>query len=776
MGAGSSTIRDASCIIWVYPPKIQAGKPIKEEILKGKKFFVLFAAIFFIVGCGKDSGRKEIADADCSGYEVVDFVSIPMEDGVEAFIVREDGTILCSGGDEKLYVCEGTGENPQEIPSSSFYGNLCAEDGVFYAYDYKNLAVVQLGEDSGLPEIHTRGIQSLVAFHTIRNMVASDGKIYVLAIPLTEENTEDFYSFGIERFEDYGEQVYCIDVASGESHTLGLAHITAEYCSEDGRLFFYGWQEEQYYLYEYDTKKEKIAQKLSFDSMGNLLNIVVEGGYLFGFDPSEGLLGIDLKNGEKTVWSSDVYAMFGNDLQFYRGNLFVNDIAAKEIRQVLVVDTQGEIRERQDVLDPAVADGTIGDAKEDKDSGSTVELLEHTPSVTEWPKRTETVTVASAAYLPFSAREIKRICGMRTKEVELPVDLEAIVTELMAGNPDVDIYVFPLVWPLTQRIKELGLYAPLNDSGIISDHIGKCFDYVTAAATNGNGDIWMLPMYEYAQVTWYIPENMEKLGVTPEELGTVDGYLAVLERLHGETGKYRYYNQASVFWNQCDALYDMVYNDYESGQVNFDTERYRSLAEFFWTGWDRYSGLQANHPWFFNAEQQQTGEHRAGKTPDFDRNSVIFKTDHVSSHLYKELFSVPEQSRIFLEGWRAIPFPSLETGQETGLASIHYAYVNPYSKQKNAAVEYLEVIAANQNRIVGLPVFFREDVEYYEELYDTSMPAFQDIYGIYKNSAVKYGYSWDLSMEYITDYQRGLITLDEAIERRQKIAVTGLYE
>ena len=98
-----------------------------------------------------------------------------------------------------------------------------------------------------------------------------------------------------------------------------MEHITAEYRSEDGRLFFYGWKEDKYYLYEYDTKKEEIGKKVSFNSMGNLLNIVVEGGYLFGINPPDGLISIDLATGEKLTWASRVYAIFGNDLQFYQG-------------------------------------------------------------------------------------------------------------------------------------------------------------------------------------------------------------------------------------------------------------------------------------------------------------------------------------------------------------------------------------------------------------------------------------------------------------------------
>ena len=165
-----------------------------------------------------------------------------------------------------------------------------------------------------------------------------------------------------------------------------------------------------------------------------------------------------------------------------------------------------------------------------------------------------------------------------------------------------------------------------------------------------------------------------------------------------------------------------------------------------------------------------------GETPDFDRDFVIFKTISMEQHLIETARIGSEKFKELLEGWRVLPFPKLQSDSEKGLVALSYAFVNPYSRQQEAAVEYLECILENQTDIVQLPLFFREDIEYYEPYYDVSVPAFQDIYGIFRDSVVKYGYSWERYSDYITDYQHGLISFDEAIERRQKQAVTGLYE
>lgn len=746
---------------------------------KIERLAVVFILLLFFAGCGKGGKNASEIKFDCSGYEAVDYGAIHIPEGVEAFVPYVDETILCSRADEKLCLYNKNGELEEEIPSGSFYGNLCVDGDEVYAYDYRKSAVVRIAEDGDFMS-GDETVQDGISFHTIRNMEALDGKIYVLAIPFNADNTETFFDFGDGELKDYGEVVYSIDIENGQYRTLGLGHISAEYVSEDGRLFFYGWKEEQYYLYEYDTDKEKIAKTLSFDSMKNFMSIVVEGGYLFGISSSEGLVAIDLKTGEKAESIQKVYALFGNDLQFYRGNVLANNLMAGGIQHLFTIDPQGNL---------AATAGALGIVPAEDDQGKVSGAVGENPSTqpTSPPKNRERIGLSHVINLNVLTDEIQRACGLRTKHIDQPFDLEALVTEMMAGNPDVDIYVLPYGWALTQRIRELGLYEPLNASGIISDYLEKCFGYIQDAATADNGDIWMMPLYESAKVTWYIPENMEKLGVKPEELKTLDGYIEVLERLQGKMGEYHYYNNGVLFFDECDSLYDMNYNNYETGEINFDTPLYRRMAEFFWPGWDRYGSAEANHPLFFKLEQ--LGEvWMVRESPDFNRDTVIFKTVNTNDHLVKlddlgrgGYLNGAESKRReeftkLLEGWRVLPFPKLASDSEKGIVSMAYAFINPYSRQKEAALEYLEVILENQDAFVRMPSFFREDLEYYEPYYDTSMPVFQEIYEIFKNADVFCGHSWDLSDEFVTEYQRGLITFDEAIKRRQKRAVTGLYE
>ena len=725
---------------------------------------ILLSFLTLFSGCGK---KPEEIRNDRSGYEKSEFQSVSLTAGIESFTVRPDGTLLCSSADARLYTYGQDGTGTGELASDSFYGNLCADGEKIYAFDYEQSAVVELGENG------VRVIQNTILFHTIRNMVAVNGKIYVLAIPVTRENSDGMFPFGAEEFEDYGEQVYCIDAESGQYGTLGLAHIAAEYRAEDGSLYFYGWQEDKYYLYRYDTEKEKIVSTLHFGGMGNVLSIVVEGGQLFALTSTEGLIGIDLTTGEKEELLAGWFTMFGNDLQFYRGNLFVNNMAAKEIQQLLYLGVDGRVAVLQEESEKNSS--IFGQGEGSKEAGNG-DGGDEKAKPTEWPKHGETIGLSTLSKYEIDTQKIKSISGFKTKLLDLPFGAETFAAELMAGNPEVDIYVVHTSSPVIQRIRELGLYVPLNDSEIITEHLSKCFGYVQEAAINENGDIWMIPLDEIATVTWYIPENMERFHVTAEDLGMLDDYMAVLERLHGKTGAYRYYNNAAQFILWSDAHYDVNYNNFQAGVVNFDTELYRHVADTLWSGWVRHSSATANHPLFFSKYQESEPDYALiGEGPEFNRNIMIFKTCYTSEHLFPYGRTRQQTTRL-LNGWRVMAAPRLADASEKNYLGISYAFVNPYSRQKEAAIEYLEVLAVNQSTVIEWPSFFREDIEYYEDMYDTSLPAFQDLYGIFRDSVIPAGYPQDSSDEYITEYQQGLITFDEAIRRRQRAAEMGLYE
>ena len=736
----------------------------------GIKFFILIVCVSLAGGCGKSSKAPSF---DRSGYEPCTFSTVERENGLEAFAVSPDGEILAGTAGGSLISYDLSGAEQQEKMPGSFYGNFCFDGEHCYAYDYNQSAVVELFDDARAPRVVTNSI----LFHTIRNIVALDGKIYVLGIPFTAQNQEEFFAFGMNDFENYGEIVYQIDAEDGSYTTLPLKNITAEYRSEDGKLYFYGWEEKDYILYLYDTKKMKTETEYRRDAMRNSLAIVVEGGYLFAMTPDAGLIAINLQDGEEAEIARHAYTMFGNDLQFYRGNLFLYDTMKRTLLRAAFITADGEVE---------VLAGSIGAESQPGETlagnGDATGQLSGSSAVSadpDLPKRDEKIVVCGVENFErlLNIGKVKELTGMKTKFIRMPSDYEAAVTELMAGNSEIDIYLLggDIV---SRRCRDIGLYVGLQDSQIISEYLDSCLDSVQGIAQLENGEIWMLPLDTYIDATWYVPENMEHFGLATDNLDTIREYLETLENLQGRMGEYQFYCNGTTFLSICDEAYNHAYNDFDNGKVNYLTDTYRWLAEKLWTGWNMNSQYPF-HPLFHSVIQDYTATDVAtvGATRDFDKSRVIFKTGAASDHLMYQ-FVADGTINEKLEGWRVMGTPGMDVPREETGMGLTFAVVNPYSRQKEAAVAYLEGIIAGgaKTRRSAMSVFLKKNLEDYAEIYDISLPAVRDLHELFSRAVCGLGSVWAPYRDYIVEYQQGLITLEQALIKHQRQFEGGLYE
>lgn len=726
-------------------------------------FSFLILIFLFLPSCGKQNDPP-FTSTDRSSYTSYNLSPIQAE-GIESFVVSQEGDVTVSTSNEQLTKYDSYGQTKSELSSNgAFYGNLCYDNEKLYAYDYNTSSIVELTSEE------PRVITNSILFHTIRNMVALDENLYVLAIPFTSENTNGIYGFGKEDFEYYGEQVYCIDTTTGNYRTLSLDNITAEYRSEAGELYFYGWKEDKYSIYKYDPRKQSVSEQLHHDNMGNFLSIVVENERLFGIT-NQGLLCINLTTGESEELGN-WYAMYGNDLQFTKGNLYVNALQQKSVCRVAFLSPEGIIlQDAENNTLPSKDMNTANPQTPTEDIVSTQVPTDQVP--TEFPKRTERISVQTTdKYNLFYTDAIRKLSGMKTKWVET-TDYEVLITEMMAGNPEIDIYILGTDAGLSLSCRDLGIYEPLNSSSLIKDYLDQCFDYVKESALLENGNIWMLPLYAYVDTTWYVPENMEHFRLTEKNLDTVDHYLDTLRSLQGNLGDYRYYNYSDSFIIYCNRQYDFIFNDHAAKKINYRTDVYRNMMKQLWDGWEMYSSYLAENPLFYSVlNDYPEGSHRTvGEGFDYDTDRVIFKTRNAFEWLSNK------DPNTTLTGWRIMGAPCIADASEQQAAPITFALVNPYSKQKEAAIAYLEAVISNPETTIINPVFFKKGMENYADQYDISLPAFQDLYHIYENLGVYYGHLMvETDSSHILEYQQGLISFDQAIERVQSIAEAELYE
>ncbi|MCL2747582.1 MAG: hypothetical protein FWE59_02885, partial [Oscillospiraceae bacterium] len=191
--------------------------------------------------------------------------------------------------------------------------------------------------------------------------------------------------------------------------------------------------------------------------------------------------------------------------------------------------------------------------------------------------------------------------------------------------------------------------------------------------------------------------------------------------------------------------------------------------ETMWEGWHRYGDpelttshhpiLQRDYEWLERIDEDSY-------IVENDTKRVVFKLDILDELLTSDL-----------AGWRALPMPRLTDAVQRNYFGCLYAVVNPYGKNKELAIEFLEAAAANMISNVNRPVFVIEDISAYEGYYDMSLPIYRDIHNIYRDGAtLRDLFSMRESEQIIDDYQDGTVTLQQAVDEIQRKAEFWLNE
>ena len=83
-------------------------------------------------------------------------------------------------------------------------------------------------------------------------------------------------------------------------------------------------------------------------------------------------------------------------------------------------------------------------------------------------------------------------CGYEIQHTELTQDKFAL--KVMALDKDFDLCYVNSYGSFGYSMKEYGVFYPLNDIPRIQEYLDACFPYVKEAATDVDGNIWMLPI------------------------------------------------------------------------------------------------------------------------------------------------------------------------------------------------------------------------------------------------------------------------------------------
>lgn len=289
-------------------------------------------------------------------------------------------------------------------------------------------------------------------------------------------------------------------------------------------------------------------------------------------------------------------------------------------------------------------------------------------------------------------------------EVVMATSYEDVVQAMMNQSDAVDIYVLSVSDPGYAALLERGYLADLSSSDKITNFVNSIYPGLQDVLIR-DGKVVALPVELYTTSMSYSPKTAEALGVTeiPTNWLELFRFLAedapALLESHEGYNILPAYNTAEDMRNQ---LFSQMFQDYmlylekEDVEFAFDTDLMHSLLEAF----------------------EKIDFTKLGLMEDYD-DSVSYSSDDD-----KTLFSTwgTVDCRVYnMTSTSTLPLMlSLGTEDSPRLrAEMSVAFVNPYSKNQEAAIEYLEttVDGMEQTFIIDLCPDQNEPVlnAYYEQ-------------------------------------------------------------
>jgi hypothetical protein len=227
------------------------------------------------------------------------------------------------------------------------------------------------------------------------------------------------------------------------------------------------------------------------------------------------------------------------------------------------------------------------------------------------------------------------------------------------------------------------------------------------------------------------------------------------------------------FWNSF-RQYEFAYNDYVNKYANFDTDLFRHFFTILLDGWVSHN--VENHPLFKNPFDFRF-RHESGADGFLSNypENVIFKNDWISEFLNPW---AADSSDYDINDWRILPQPRISENVLKNNVVLYYAVINPNSSNIEDAIFYLESFVKDPHNALlpNFQNFTQRDMRFYWDTYDTNLLVFGDMYDLFKNGFILTIPSPNLSNQFIDDYQRGRLTLDEVIDVLQREYEMALNE
>lgn len=410
-------------------------------------YTIIILVILLTTSCSSNDDRYETLDAK----DV--FFTYPA-DKVRAFAVDEDGSVYALE-DKTVTVFDLNGQRISdfELISDSSINYICLGDDVLY-FTSKAMDETETLYRYDLKSKQQEELISLDCFSKLKQMAYLNGNIYFSGI------SPDYINKQYDLWEgDEGSfNPFVYDGTVFAAYKVDEDHLDLVF--DETPIGFAVTPEEELMIYAYDNEGGYYFAKLDLKNGGiedkhyTAINDIMS----FAVDSKGGII----------LWPSASKTSFFNTLSYlsYKDDRVVADVMPNVI---------------------ALPDGikyVKGFTFYYNIISNRIERIKNSVYVKDNPK-IKIISAGNYTTDAFSA-------GYQVEFTDL--DYEEFAMTVLSLDKNYDICYMNSRQDFSLNIKNKGSFYPLNDVPYVKEFIDSCFPYIKEAATDDNGDIWMIPI------------------------------------------------------------------------------------------------------------------------------------------------------------------------------------------------------------------------------------------------------------------------------------------
>lgn len=550
--------------------------------------------------------------------------------------------------------------------------NANPNDRTLYAYSY----------DTQKSHI----ICDINGYMIIDDLICIDNRIFFLGINNDYIDKDYKLADSEDNFNYNGERIGCVDLATGTFNELDIDFPITYSKTPGGNLMIYAYDEEKgFYFTELDISVMKFTDRV-YNNLENIYSFQIindSNDFLYCKLKSDANFTLAIGNIKHEELDTELIPDYPGD---FTSILYLNNYAYSR-----TADNRHILRVRADYF----------------------------------KRSSEIITMLSPIYYnmrtPFG-------CGYTIKSQYL-TDEEMALT-MLSQDEGYDIYYLNSCEDISENIRDKGSFYPLNKVEGVEEYLNKCFSYVKAAATDENGDIWMLPVVISIPYIIYNENTCRDYNIGFHKNLRLDEFVEILAKVKQNSNLENMYKY-NVYFIREDLMHQ-----YTREYTDFDNELFRKLAGCIKDNLN--DNLNGKFIMFTLTKNQD--------------NSMLFATS--DPNLNYDLGYL--KKIINTNGLRACGFPGIMQN-EPNTAYCYFLCVNPSSKKLKTTLQYISSLCNYLQIKEDNMALSGWDIQ-------TDKRLFYDLYEIYANGDVQFTYPDELYKEDLLKFISGEKELEKVIE------------